>query len=78
MRERVRLRGVPVRVREREALGEPNDGRRRRRRRPRRVRRDAREESRRLKTANTEAYLETVRSLHENQRLIRLRADAMV
>jgi hypothetical protein len=35
-----------------------------------------REESRRLKTANTEAYLETVRSLHENQRLMQNELDA--
>lgn len=35
-----------------------------------------REESRRLKTANTEAYLETVRSLHENQRQMQNELDA--
>ena len=35
-----------------------------------------REESRRLKTANTEAYLETVRALHDNQRLMQNELDA--
>ena len=35
-----------------------------------------REESKRLKTANTEAYLETVRALHEGQRLMQNELDS--